>query len=70
MPVGSKKGSVIFSGFRKLGLYSNHLSHVVRYHKKHREFYIVTAVGNCFHTYNVSTYVDKCNDKVSYLLVT
>lgn len=53
MPVGSKKGSVIFSGFRKLGLYSNHLSHVVRYHKKHREFYIVTAVGNCFHTYNV-----------------
>ncbi|XP_035632533.1 WD repeat-containing protein 36 [Oncorhynchus keta] len=53
MPVGSKKGSVIFSGFRALGLYSNHLSHVVRYHKKHREFYIVTAVGNCFHTYNV-----------------
>ncbi|KAL0965784.1 hypothetical protein UPYG_G00285670 [Umbra pygmaea] len=53
MSVGSKKGSVIFSGFRALGLYSNHLSHVVRYHKKHREFYVVTAVGNCFHTYNV-----------------
>ncbi|KAJ7986988.1 hypothetical protein DPEC_G00334090 [Dallia pectoralis] len=52
MPAGSKKGSVIFSGFRALGLYSNHLPHVVRYHKKHREFYVVTAVGNCFHTYN------------------
>uniref|UniRef100_A0A6Q2ZKN2 Uncharacterized protein n=1 Tax=Esox lucius TaxID=8010 RepID=A0A6Q2ZKN2_ESOLU len=58
--------SVIFSGFRALGLYSNHLSHVVRYHKKHREFYVVTAVGNCFHTYNVSV----CNalpEDISYL---
>ncbi|XP_036385144.1 WD repeat-containing protein 36 [Megalops cyprinoides] len=53
MSVVHKKGSVIFSGFRALGLYSNHLSHVVRYHKKHQEFYIVTAVGKCFHTYNV-----------------
>nr|AAT68148.1 TA-WDRP-like [Danio rerio] len=49
----NKKGSVIFSGFRALGLYSNHLAHVVRFHKKHREFYVVTAVGQCFHTYNV-----------------
>ncbi|KAJ8287031.1 hypothetical protein GJAV_G00046230 [Gymnothorax javanicus] len=53
MSVSGKKGSVIFSGFRALGLYSNHLSHVVRYHKKHQEFYVVTAVGKCFHTYNV-----------------
>uniref|UniRef100_A0AAY5ESF3 WDR36/Utp21 N-terminal domain-containing protein n=1 Tax=Electrophorus electricus TaxID=8005 RepID=A0AAY5ESF3_ELEEL len=53
MSVGGKKGSSIFSGFRALGLYSNHLPHVVRFHKKHREFYIVTAVGQCFHTYNV-----------------
>ncbi|XP_029108979.1 WD repeat-containing protein 36 [Scleropages formosus] len=45
--------SAIFSGFRALGLYSNHLPHVVRYHQKHRKFYIVTAVGKCFHTYNV-----------------
>lgn len=71
MPVGSKKGSVIFSDFRALGLYSNHIPHVVRYHKKHREFYAVTAVGNCFHTYNVSAYyVGKCNAKASYLLIT
>uniref|UniRef100_A0A8C1XCY5 WD repeat domain 36 n=1 Tax=Cyprinus carpio TaxID=7962 RepID=A0A8C1XCY5_CYPCA len=49
-----KKGSVIFSGFRALGLYSNHLAHVLRFHKKHREFYVLTAVGQCFHTYNVS----------------
>ncbi|XP_041915856.1 WD repeat-containing protein 36 [Alosa sapidissima] len=53
MSAGSKKASVLFAGFRALGLYSNHLPHVVRYHKKHREFYVVTAVGKCFHTYNV-----------------
>lgn len=54
MSVVGKKGSGIFSGFRALGLYSSHLPHVVRFHKKHREFYVVTAVGQCFHTYNVS----------------
>ncbi|XP_072570982.1 WD repeat-containing protein 36 isoform X2 [Paramormyrops kingsleyae] len=53
MSSGSTKGSAIFSGFRALGLYSNHLAHVVRYHKKHQQFYVVTAVGKCFHTYNV-----------------
>uniref|UniRef100_A0A674BHC4 WD repeat domain 36 n=1 Tax=Salmo trutta TaxID=8032 RepID=A0A674BHC4_SALTR len=64
MPVGSKKGSVIFSDFRALGLYRNHIPHVVRYHKKHREFYAVTAVGNCFHTYNVS---NALPEDISYL---
>ena len=47
-------GSSLFSGFRALGLYSNHLPHVLRYHARHREFYVTTAVGNRFHTYNVS----------------
>ncbi|XP_070845622.1 WD repeat-containing protein 36 [Chaetodon trifascialis] len=47
-------GSSLFSGFRVLGLYSNHVPHALRYHKKHREFYVVTAVGQCFHTYNVN----------------
>ncbi|XP_060917338.1 WD repeat-containing protein 36 [Labrus mixtus] len=47
-------GSSLFSGFRVLGLYSNHVPHALRYHKKHREFYVVTAVGKCFHTYNVN----------------
>ncbi|XP_044030741.1 WD repeat-containing protein 36 [Siniperca chuatsi] len=51
MPGG---GSSLFSGFRVLGLYSNHVPHALRYHKKHREFYVVTAVGKCFHTYNVN----------------
>lgn len=49
-------GSLLFSGFRVLGLYSNHVPHAVRYHQKHREFYLVTAVGKSFHTYNVSTF--------------
>ncbi|XP_068562929.1 WD repeat-containing protein 36 [Cebidichthys violaceus] len=51
MPSG---GSSLFSGFRVLGLYSNHVPHALRYHKKHREFYVVTAVGQCFHTFNVN----------------
>ncbi|KAM6901067.1 WD repeat-containing protein 36 [Lycodopsis pacificus] len=50
----SSGGSSLFSGFRVLGLYSNHVPHALRYHKKHREFYVVTAVGQCFHTYNVN----------------
>uniref|UniRef100_A0AAY4DNW5 Small-subunit processome Utp21 domain-containing protein n=1 Tax=Denticeps clupeoides TaxID=299321 RepID=A0AAY4DNW5_9TELE len=54
MSARRKEGSAIFSGFRALGLYSNHLAHVVRFHKKHREFYLVAAVGKSFHTYNVS----------------
>lgn len=47
----------MFSGFRVLGLYSNHVPHAVRFHQKHREFYLVAAVGRSFHTYNVSTWV-------------
>ncbi|XP_005281691.2 WD repeat-containing protein 36 isoform X1 [Chrysemys picta bellii] len=46
-------GSALFSGFRALGLYSNHLPHVLRYHQRHREFYLLTAAGRSFHTYNV-----------------
>lgn len=48
------RGSGLFAGFRVLGLYCNHLAHVLRYHRRHREFYLVTAVGKSFHTYNVS----------------
>ncbi|KAG7219004.1 hypothetical protein INR49_005904 [Caranx melampygus] len=47
-------GSSLFSGFRVLGLYSNHVPHALRYHQKHREFYLVTAVGKSLHTYNVN----------------
>nr|XP_020635660.1 WD repeat-containing protein 36 [Pogona vitticeps] len=45
--------SALFAGFRALGLYSNHVAHVLRYHRRHREFYLVTAAGRSFHTYNV-----------------
>ncbi|XP_068103463.1 WD repeat-containing protein 36 [Hyperolius riggenbachi] len=48
------RGSVLFSGYRSLGLYSNHVPHVVRYHKRHKEFYLSTAVGKSFLTYNVN----------------
>ncbi|KAM4707414.1 WD repeat-containing protein 36 [Discoglossus pictus] len=48
------RGSAIFTGYRSLGVYSNHIPHVVRYHKKHKEFYLVTAVGKSFLTYNVN----------------
>ncbi|XP_056146623.1 WD repeat-containing protein 36 isoform X2 [Lampris incognitus] len=53
MAAGGGAGSALFSGYRALGLYSNHLPHALRYHEKHREFYVTTAVGNRFHTYNV-----------------
>ncbi|XP_069023741.1 WD repeat-containing protein 36 isoform X1 [Embiotoca jacksoni] len=47
-------GSSLFSGFRILGHYSNHVPHALRYHLKHRESYVVTAVGRSFHTFNVN----------------
>ncbi|XP_047426369.1 WD repeat-containing protein 36 [Mugil cephalus] len=53
-PVMSTGGSSLFSGFRVLGLYSNHVPHALRYHQKHREFYVVTSVGRSFHTFNVN----------------
>ncbi|XP_014828162.1 PREDICTED: WD repeat-containing protein 36 [Poecilia mexicana] len=49
-----RTGSALFTGFRVLGLYSNHVPHALRYHQKHREFYVVTSVGKSFHTFNVS----------------
>ncbi|XP_019372797.1 PREDICTED: WD repeat-containing protein 36 [Gavialis gangeticus] len=45
--------SALFAGFRALGLYSGSLPHVLRFHQRHREFYLVVAVGRSFHTYNV-----------------
>ncbi|XP_044536058.1 WD repeat-containing protein 36 [Gracilinanus agilis] len=45
--------SALFSGFRALGLFSSHIPHVVRYHGRHRKFYVTTCVGKSFHTYNV-----------------
>ncbi|XP_019387266.1 PREDICTED: WD repeat-containing protein 36 [Crocodylus porosus] len=45
--------SVLFAGFRALGMYSGSLPHVLRFHQRHREFYLVVAVGSSFHTYNV-----------------
>ncbi|XP_007486659.1 WD repeat-containing protein 36 isoform X2 [Monodelphis domestica] len=45
--------SALFTGFRALGLFSSHIPHVVRYHGRHRKFYVTTCVGKSFHTYNV-----------------
>ncbi|XP_060608574.1 WD repeat-containing protein 36-like isoform X2 [Ruditapes philippinarum] len=50
MPAPSK----IFTGYRALGFVSNHVPLAVRYHQKHKENYVVTCVGKCFHTYNCS----------------
>lgn len=51
MPPG---GSSLFAGFRVLGLYSDHVAHALRFHQKHREFYLVTSSGRRFQTFNVS----------------
>lgn len=49
------EGGGLFAGFRVLGRFSGHVPHVLRYHGRHREFYLATAVGRSVHTYNVST---------------
>uniref|UniRef100_A0A4W3JTU3 WD repeat domain 36 n=1 Tax=Callorhinchus milii TaxID=7868 RepID=A0A4W3JTU3_CALMI len=41
------------AGYRALALYCNHVPHAVRFHQRHRTFYLVTAVGASLHTYNV-----------------
>ncbi|XP_054253451.1 WD repeat-containing protein 36 [Indicator indicator] len=49
----AREGGGLFAGFRVLGLFSSHVPHVLRYHGRHREFYLATAVGRSIHTYNV-----------------
>lgn len=51
----ARVGCGVFAGFRVLGQFSGHVPHVLRYHGRHREFYLATAVGRSVHTYNVST---------------
>jgi U3 small nucleolar RNA-associated protein 21 len=48
--------SKIFAAFRALGFITNHVPLAVRHHQKRKENYVVTCVGNVFHTYNVSPY--------------
>ncbi|NXV23981.1 WDR36 protein, partial [Cepphus grylle] len=44
----------LFAGFRVLGRFSGPVPHVLRYHGRHRQFYLAVAVGRSVHTYNVS----------------
>ncbi|NXV36831.1 WDR36 protein, partial [Rissa tridactyla] len=44
----------LFAGFRVLGRFSGPVPHVLRYHGRHRQFYLAVAVGCSVHTYNVS----------------
>jgi len=46
--------SKIFCGFRALGFTSNHVPLVTRYHKRHKDNYVVTCVGQAFHVYNTN----------------
>lgn len=46
--------SRIFTGYRALGLVSNHIPLVTRYISKRKETLICTVIGNSFHTYRVS----------------
>lgn len=51
----AREGVGLFAPFRVLGRFSGHVPHVLRYHGRHREFYLAAAVGRSIHTYNVST---------------
>ncbi|XP_070537319.1 WD repeat-containing protein 36-like [Ptychodera flava] len=50
----TQDASRIFVGYRALGFHSNHIPMAIRYHKKHKENYVITVVGKAFHTYNCS----------------
>ncbi|KAH9489302.1 WD repeat-containing protein 36 [Bulinus truncatus] len=50
----SQNASKIFAGYRALGFVSNHIPLVTRYHKRHKENYVITCVGCSFHVYNIS----------------
>lgn len=46
--------SKIFTGYRALGYVSTDVPFAMRYHKKHKENYVITSVGRSFHVYNCS----------------
>ena len=48
-----KTNSRLFSGYRALGINSDHVPCVVRYNQKHQETYVITSVGKAFHVYKV-----------------
>lgn len=50
----AREGAGLFAAFRVLGRFSGHVPHVLRYHGRHREFYLAVAIGRSVHTYNVS----------------
>uniref|UniRef100_H0YRW1 WD repeat domain 36 n=1 Tax=Taeniopygia guttata TaxID=59729 RepID=H0YRW1_TAEGU len=49
----AREGAGLFAAFRVLGRFSGHVPHVLRYHGRHREFYLAAAVGRSVHTYNL-----------------
>lgn len=50
----SEDASRLFTGYRALGLVSNHIPIVTRYIQQRKENFIVTVIGNSFQTYSVS----------------
>ena len=52
----SQHSSKIFSGYRAVGINSNHVPCVIRYNKKHQETYAITSVGKAFHVYKVGIF--------------
>ena len=50
----TQNSSKIFSGYRALGVNSDHVPCVIRYNQKHQETYVITSVGKAFHVYKVS----------------
>ncbi|XP_077863143.1 WD repeat-containing protein 36-like, partial [Saccoglossus kowalevskii] len=68
-----QEGSRIFVGFRALGFHCNHVPLALQYHKKHRENYVITAVGKAFQTYNcsrlgITSISDVHPDNINYLV--
>jgi len=49
-----QNSSKIFSGYRALGVNSDHVPCIIRYNQKHQETYVISSIGKAFHVYKCS----------------
>ena len=49
----TKWSKVTITGYRALGVNSDHVPCAIRYNRKHQETYAITSIGKAFHVYKV-----------------
>jgi hypothetical protein len=58
-----QNSSKIFTGYRALGVNSDHVPCVIRYNRKHQETYVITSIGKAFHVYKVFNFSSQYSSK-------